>query len=886
MWLWRYIPLSLLVAVCGVSSSQLPWHSTLTDKPRTLVEVLNRDDDYSLLLSLLQRTRLIPTLNKLNGSTFFAPTNDAIKRRSGKDGLLQRALEGDDLGVPDNVQEELRQQLFYHLLNYTIPVPVEQATQTLKTLHFPRRSISPPTHKPPPSPPWLPIPEGTLGGEPQRLRLTSRDKSLWVGTDSFGQGGVEVVKERTVASNGVVYGISDMLQVPPSLANIVGNETSLSYLRTTLTPDLEDFLNDTSCLSLFMPVDAAWESIDPLERLYLESAFAEDDRRRILDMHSVVEEGVKWSESFSSSTKMTTEYGSILDVEVSSKGATINGTKVVQPDVYASNGVLHLVSSLLIPPGALQLTPEKYLLTLNCTSFVSLLHSVNLTHLVNNSDHHYTILAPKDDVLSFFNDGLPKAGSEELKQILQYHFIPGIWAPKKLDHGALLETELREPGLDNGRQVLQVEVHNGEKSAADSKHISFGGAGIIGEHVDLNNTIIYFISRPLEPPVDPLQTALPSLDLSSFLAAVFSTSLADVIKKTPRTTFLIPRNSAFKRLGRLVSDHLLAASSKADLENVILHHVIDSVRYSKSLVNESQHTFATLEGSDLQLERADNGSVFIRASGGWTDTQSALYPQNLLTETGVIHEVSDLMIPRTVELNVGKLMKAAKATTMASMITKAGFDWVLNGTAPPEDSEWTGRGLDGASWTVLCPTDDAFKEFNLTELLQDQEALRSVVSQHLIPTPPLSISSGSGTVDPNNNNRPLPLYDLGTYSTLLSPSSAYGDIVFRTLEDKTGSEYMVGIKGARGTDGKADWARVLGWGRTTTGSGTGGVIQVDQLLMPYLPKWWVEYGPPSFVGAVGVVLICLFFYGVRIVWNRDVTEATYEPMGGFGDCDE
>lgn len=97
---------------------------------------------------------------------------------------------------------------------------------------------------------------------------------------------------------------------------------------------------------------------------------------------------------------------------------------------------------------------------------------------------------------------------------------------------------------------------------------------------------------------------------------------------------------------------------------------------------------------------------------------------------------------------------------------------------------------------------------------------------------------------------------------------------------------MVGIKGARGTDGKADWARVLGWGRTTTGSGTGGVIQVDQLLMPYHPKWWIEYGPPSFVGAVGVVLICLFFYGVRIVWNRDVTEATYEPMGGFGDCDE
>lgn len=401
----------------------------------------------------------------------------------------------------------------------------------------------------------------------------------------------------------------------------------------------------------------------------------------------------------------------------------------------------------------------------------------------------------------------------------------------------------------------------------------------------LNNTIIYFISRLLEPPVDPLQTALPSLELSSFLAAVFSTSLADVIKKTPRTTFLIPRNSAFKRLGLLVSDHLLAASSKADLENVILHHVIDRVEYSKSLVNGSQRTFATLEGSDLQLQRTENGSVIVRASGGWTGMKSVLYPQNMLTETGVIHEVSDLMIPRTVELNVGKLVKAAKATTMTNLVMKAGFEWILNGTTPPKDSEWAGKGFDDASWTFLCPTDDAFKKINLTDLMGDVEGLRTIVSQHLIPTPPSVFTSvGPGIPASDDDNRPLPLHDLGTYSTLLSPSSAYGDLVFRALDDKTKAEYMVGIKDARGTDGKADWARVLSWGRTTAGGGSGGVILIDRLLEPYYPKWWRAYGAPVLVGVVGVSLICLFFYSVRIIWNKD-TEATYEPIGGFSDED-
>lgn len=46
----------------------------------TLVDALSADPDYSSLLRLLQRADLILTLNKLNGSTLLAPTNDAIKQ--------------------------------------------------------------------------------------------------------------------------------------------------------------------------------------------------------------------------------------------------------------------------------------------------------------------------------------------------------------------------------------------------------------------------------------------------------------------------------------------------------------------------------------------------------------------------------------------------------------------------------------------------------------------------------------------------------------------------------------------------------------------------------------------------------------------------------------
>ena len=65
-----------------------------------------------------------------------------------------------------------------------------------------------------------------------------------------------------------------------------------------MTLDIVTRLNSTSGLTLFLPFDEAWNALDPLERLYLESEFATDDLNRILDMHAVIEDRVTWSESF------------------------------------------------------------------------------------------------------------------------------------------------------------------------------------------------------------------------------------------------------------------------------------------------------------------------------------------------------------------------------------------------------------------------------------------------------------------------------------------------------------------------------------------------------------------------------------------------------------
>jgi solute carrier family 25 (mitochondrial carnitine/acylcarnitine transporter), member 20/29 len=196
---------------------------------------------------------------------------------------------------------------------------------------------------------------------------------------------------------------------------------------------------------------------------------------------------------------VTTLDGTKLEIVPSKQKTMVANAELVRPDIYASNGVLHLVTSLLMSPKSLKLTPEKYLLALNCTSFVSMIHSVDLTSLINDTEAKYTILAPRDDVLSLFGgDELPERGTEELRILLQYHFLPGKWLPKKLKDGMLVETALEEPGLAGRKQVLGVEVHDENKKPTPGRRITFAGAGVLDDpsrsHTFCNRSITYSVA--------------------------------------------------------------------------------------------------------------------------------------------------------------------------------------------------------------------------------------------------------------------------------------------------------------------------------------------------------------------------------------------------------
>lgn len=302
-----------------------PGHGYLTssfDSPasRNLIDILAESEEHTVFVRLLQRARLLPTLNLLQASddgrglTILAPTNDAIARKADEEsrarkssiaqqqlkqgaynieraskalGMWEWAIElsrlptpppsGDDheydqagyiwsgrQGAPnllENINAALRQQLLYHILNYTLPYNTSSATASEssrpsqpalhETLHLPSRKLLKEPTRPgpiphPPEGPPHPGAEdqgGLLGGEGQKLRISWRtigkgdfaaggdngewantarkEGALFFGTDAQGKGGARGLKQDWTSNKGVVVSVDAVLELPPDLGECI-----------------------------------------------------------------------------------------------------------------------------------------------------------------------------------------------------------------------------------------------------------------------------------------------------------------------------------------------------------------------------------------------------------------------------------------------------------------------------------------------------------------------------------------------------------------------------------------------------------------------------------------------------------------------------------------
>jgi len=96
--------------------------------------------------------------------------------------------------------------------------------------------------------------------------------------------------------------------------------------------------------TVFAPTDAAFAKIpaDQLNALLADKAAL----TKVLTYHVVPGKAVAADVK---SGPLKTVEGQALNVDVSSMGVTVNGAKVIKTDVMATNGVIHVIDTVLMP---------------------------------------------------------------------------------------------------------------------------------------------------------------------------------------------------------------------------------------------------------------------------------------------------------------------------------------------------------------------------------------------------------------------------------------------------------------------------------------------------------------------------------------------------------
>jgi transforming growth factor-beta-induced protein len=179
-----------------------------------------------------------------------------------------------------------------------------------------------------------------LGG--QRLDVNASNGSVAID-------GSKVVKADLACSNGVIH-VIDTVMMPatdniPAVADKAGSFKTL--LAAVKAAGLVETLSGTGPFTVFAPTDEAFAKLGST----VSDLLKPENKAKltaILTYHVVP--GRIYSEDAVAAKAAKTVQGDQIKITTSDKGAFINDAKLVKTDIDASNGVIHVIDSVILPP--------------------------------------------------------------------------------------------------------------------------------------------------------------------------------------------------------------------------------------------------------------------------------------------------------------------------------------------------------------------------------------------------------------------------------------------------------------------------------------------------------------------------------------------------------
>mmetsp|Transcript_656 Transcript_656/g.790 ORF Transcript_656/g.790 Transcript_656/m.790 type:complete len:337 (+) Transcript_656:77-1087(+) len=235
----------------------------------------------------------------------------------------------------------------------------------------------------------------------------------------------------------VVGIVLPLVGASPTITQNAIDTPSLSILVSLLTQaELADTFNDANGgpFTVFAPVNASFGDLGNIAT-YLQEDYNVDLLTKVLQHHVV--SGDLNSGALQDGDLVTLEGSNVTialggSVDVTSSGGTT--ASVVVPNVDSSNGVVHVVDTVLVPANTLpqgeNTVVEVVANELGLTGLVSLLQAasstVDLLSLLSSFDEPFTVFAPSNEaVAAVLAASDPAPSGQDLVDILLLHVVQG-----------------------------------------------------------------------------------------------------------------------------------------------------------------------------------------------------------------------------------------------------------------------------------------------------------------------------------------------------------------------------------------------------------------------------------------------------------------------------
>ncbi|XP_016035044.2 periostin isoform X2 [Drosophila simulans] len=477
----------------------------------------------------------------------------------------------------------------------------------------------------------------------QKIRINSYQLPAALGLEPFrfAANCVPIEKHDKLSEQALVHTLGGVLKpLTKNLMDIIRERADMSIMRTVLEKtNLSAMLEDDKPVTIFVPTDAAFDKLEPhLRRALKEGRGCASNilKNHLLDLTFCSLATVPGAK--------TTAYnllGEPLLLNRTHRAANQTGptpiyinnlAKIIDADIMGTNGVLHVIDTILPTESALPMT--SLMSQKNLTIFQRLLEASGYDDQFDDLDN-VTIFAPTDKALQ--NTEWARMLKEQpellnhnldLLEFLNYHVVKPM----------IKTCDLSEKSLPTvAGSIVRLNLYSTHALFSDvMNRATVNCARLVHFDDESCGSVLHQVDRALVPPKNNMLKLLEANpNYSKFLELVRKANLTQLLSNDSRSlTLLVPKNDVFEELNESGE-----GSKPADPMALVKTHIVEDVVCCAGIIPTNWpfvRSIESISGQHLRITRDRRPKI---ENAGVTKC-------DVVATNGILHEINDIIVPR------------------------------------------------------------------------------------------------------------------------------------------------------------------------------------------------------------------------------------------------